>query len=63
MGDEIGGNCWLTTGDITDTWSSMSNIGFAQAGHEQFAGPGHWNDPDMLVVGMVGWGNLHPTRL
>ena len=28
-----------------------------------FAGPGHWNDPDMLVVGDVGWGNLHPTHL
>ncbi|MBM3434889.1 MAG: alpha-galactosidase, partial [Bacteroidetes bacterium] len=27
-------------------------------------GPGHWNDPDMLVVGWVGWGpNLHPTKL
>src|SRR5262249_21260321 len=30
----------------------------------KFAGPGHWNDPDMLVVGKVGWGpRLHPTRL
>ena len=37
---------------------------FSQAGHKKYAGPGHWNDPDMLVVGMVGWGeNLHPTRL
>jgi alpha-galactosidase len=62
-GAEVGGNSWRTTGDITDTWSSMAKIGFAQAGHEQYAGPGHWNDPDMLVVGMVGWGNLHPTRL
>jgi alpha-galactosidase len=63
-GAEVGGNCWRTTGDITDTWDSMANkIGFAQAGHEQFAGPGHWNDPDMLVVGMVGWGKLHPTKL
>jgi len=42
----------------------MSGIGFSQAGHEKFAGPGHWNDPDMLVVGYVGWGpSLHPTRL
>jgi alpha-galactosidase len=42
----------------------MSGIGFTQAGHESFAGPGHWNDPDMLVVGKVGWGpNLRPTRL
>ena len=41
----------------------MENIGFKQAGKEQYAGPGHFNDPDMLVVGKVGWGNLHPTRL
>jgi alpha-galactosidase len=62
-GGEVGGNCWRTTGDITDTWGSMAGIGFKQNGHEKFAGPGHWNDPDMLVVGMVGWGNLHPTNL
>ena len=31
-GAEVGGNCWRTTGDITDTWSSMSRIGFGQAG-------------------------------
>lgn len=63
-GDEVGGNLWRTTGDITDTWPSMSGIGFAQYGHEKFAGPGHWNDPDMLVVGKVGWGpNIHDTRL
>jgi alpha-galactosidase len=63
-GDSVGGNSWRTTGDITDTWDSLSRIGFAQAGHEKFAGPGHWNDPDMLIVGHVGWGpSLHPTRL
>lgn len=63
-GESVGGNCWRTTGDITDTWQSMSEIGFSQNGHEKFAGPGHWNDPDMLVVGRVGWGpELHPTRL
>ncbi len=63
-GAEVGGNCWRTTGDITDSWSSMSGIGFGQAGHERYAGPGHWNDPDMLVVGKVGWGpSLHRTKL
>ncbi|MDP4289764.1 MAG: NPCBM/NEW2 domain-containing protein [Bacteroidota bacterium] len=63
-GEKTGGNSWRTTGDITDTWSSMSGIGFNQNGHELYAGPGHWNDPDMLVVGMVGWGpKLHPSRL
>jgi alpha-galactosidase len=63
-GAEVGGNCWRTTGDITDTWSSMAGIGFGQAGHEKFAGPGHWNDPDMLVVGYVGWSaRVRPSRL
>lgn len=63
-GQEVGGNCWRTTGDITDTWGSMSSIGFSQDQCSPYAKPGHWNDPDMLVVGQVGWGpNLHPTRL
>jgi len=62
-GDKVGGQCWRTTGDITDTWDSMSRIANAQDGLEPFAQPGNWNDPDMLIVGMVGWGHLHPTRL
>ncbi|MEK7766585.1 MAG: putative Ig domain-containing protein, partial [bacterium] len=63
-GASVGGNLWRTTGDITDTWHSLEEIGFGQAGHEAHAGPGRWNDPDMLVVGRVGWGpSLHPTRL
>ena len=63
-GADVGGNSWRTTGDITDTWESMTEIGFSQAGHELYAKPGNWNDPDMLVVGKVGWGpQLHPTKL
>ena len=63
-GGSVGGNSWRTTGDIVDTWESMSEIGFNQAGHELYAKPGNWNDPDMLVVGKVGWGpELHQTRL
>ena len=41
----------------------MSKKGFGQDKWEPFAGPGHWNDPDMLVVGHVGWGKPHPTGL
>lgn len=62
-GDSVGGNCWRTTGDITDTWRSMSKIGFNQDKAAPYAKPGNWNDPDMLIVGQVGWGHLHPTRL
>ena len=61
-GDTVGGNLWRVTGDITDTWVSMSSIGFQQTGHEKFAGPGHWNDTDMLVVGHLGWGRLEKPR-
>jgi alpha-galactosidase len=61
---ETGGNSARTTGDIRDNWPSMSGIGFNQAGEERYAGPGYFNDPDMLVVGKVGWGpELHATHL
>ena len=62
-GGSVNGNCWRTTGDIVDTWRSMSNIGFRQDKAAPYAKPGNWNDPDMLIVGQVGWGNTHPTRL
>lgn len=63
-GASLGGNVWRTTGDIRDNWANMSKIGFNQAGLESYAGPGNWNDPDMLVVGYVGWSkNLRPTYL
>jgi alpha-galactosidase len=45
------GNLWRTTGDISDNYDRMSLIGFGQNGLEKFAGPGHWNDPDMLEIG------------
>ncbi len=53
-GPSVGGNLWRTTGDITDRYGAMAEIGFNQNGLEKFAGPGHWNDPDMLEVGNGG---------
>ena len=53
-GASVGGNLWRTTGDIRDAWQSMASIGFNQNGREKYAGPGHWNDPDMLEVGNGG---------
>jgi len=50
-GVSVGGNSWRTTGDISDNYERMTDIGFGQAGLAKFAGPGHWNDPDMLEVG------------
>ena len=48
---EVGGNMWRTTGDINPSFDRISLIGREQAGLAKYAGPGHWNDPDMLEVG------------
>jgi alpha-galactosidase len=49
---QLGGNLWRTSGDIEATYNSIIALGFAQnPGLEPYAGPGHWNDPDMLEVG------------
>ncbi len=53
-GASLSGNLWRTTGDIKDRYDSMAYLGFGQNGLERFAGPGHWNDPDMLEVGNGG---------
>jgi alpha-galactosidase len=50
-GPQVGGNLWRTTGDIRDSWESMTKIGFAQSDLAPYAAPGHWNDPDMLEIG------------
>jgi len=62
-GGSVGGNSWRTTNDITDTWASVKNIVLDQDKSAAYAKPGNWNDPDMLVVGHVGWGNPHPSKL
>lgn len=55
----IGAHMWRTTPDIFDTWDSIVEVGFStQADLHSFAGPGRWNDPDMLVVGMYGKGHV-----
>jgi alpha-galactosidase len=55
------GNLWRTTGDIHDCWdckteyeSGLVLLLDKNAALESFAGPGHWNDPDMLEVGNGG---------
>ncbi len=50
-GPEVGATMWRTTDDIDDSYWRMITIGFSQAGLSKYAGPGHWNDPDMLEVG------------
>jgi alpha-galactosidase len=45
------GNLWRTTGDISDNWGRMLSIIHANQTHAAVAGPGRWNDPDMLEIG------------
>jgi alpha-galactosidase len=66
-GKEVGGNLWRTTGDIQDRWEGKKewspgdccsygvvDIVDLEAELFSYAGPGHWNDPDMLEVGNGG---------
>lgn len=50
-GPSVGASMWRTTGDISDSYARMTQIGFSQAGLAGYAGSGHWNDPDMLEIG------------
>ncbi len=63
----VGGHMWRTTGDIWDAWENgqesyhygIDSIGFDQQRDlDVYAGPGGWNDPDMLVVGLHGKGSI-----
>jgi alpha-galactosidase len=57
-GAEVGGNCWRTTGDLGLERGALLpgfyQIGLANANHYEYAGPGHWNDPDYILLGYVG---------
>jgi len=55
-GESAGGHLWRTTGDLENSWMNLESVGFRQAGREKYAGPGHWNDTDMLIVGKLSWG-------
>ncbi len=60
-GADVGGNCWRTTGDLGlergDLLPGFYQIGLSNARHYENAGPGHWNDPDYILIGTVG--NAH----
>lgn len=62
-GEQVGGHYWRTTPDIIDTWNggpfwygSFKSILKKQTRLYKYAGPGHWNDPDMMTVGNYGKG-------
>lgn len=57
-------NAWRTGGDIRDNWKSLKPRLLTQDKWAPHARPGHWNDPDMMILGVVGWGkDYHPTML
>jgi alpha-galactosidase len=70
-GGQVQGNCWRTTGDLGLARGSrlpgFYQIGLANAQHFEFAKPGQWNDPDYILIGVVGdaasQGVGHPTTL
>jgi alpha-galactosidase len=60
-GAEVGGHSWRTTGDLglekNERLPGFYAIGFKNAEHAEYAGPGRWNDPDYILIGYVG--NAH----
>lgn len=57
-------NLYRTGSDIRDSWISIYSSAFSLDDWAPYGGPGHWNDPDMLVVGNIACGMaIHPTRL
>lgn len=55
---------WRSGSDTENSWGSVIANGFTQDRWRHLTGPGHWNDPDMMLLGWVGWGEKqHPTAL
>jgi alpha-galactosidase len=57
------GQLWRTAGDITDNWARLLEIIDTNEESARFAGPGKWNDPDMLVVGCGDVADLQQGRV
>ena len=72
-GAKVNGTYWRISGDLVDAWDkaelgtsthkTVSDVGFNMEKCSPYSNPGHYNDPDMLVIGTVGWGKPRPTRL
>jgi alpha-galactosidase len=56
-------NSTRKSADLQDNWESFKDIAFSQDSWAALTKPGHFDDPDMLVLGMIGWGEPRPTRL
>lgn len=57
-------NAYRTGPDIRDSWTGLYTSAFIIDDWAPYGGPGHWNDPDMMILGKVTTGSdLHPSRL
>lgn len=57
-------NMYRTGPDIRDSWHGLYQTTFTLDKWAPYGGPGHWNDPDMMILGNVTTGaEMHPTRL
>lgn len=62
-GAKAGGQSWRTTGDVFDTWRSISGSIARQKPLWHYSAPGAWNDPDMLCVGPMRYSKASGCRL
>jgi alpha-galactosidase len=53
-GEEVGGHCWRTAGDLGFELTNYHNVASRNSEFHSYARPGAWNDPDYLLLGMVG---------
>ncbi len=53
-GEEVGGHCWRTAGDLGFELTGYHDVARRNAAHHPYAHPGAWNDPDYLQIGHVG---------
>ena len=62
-GNLVHGQSWRTTGDVFDTWPSISGAIERQKRLFPYSKPGAWNDPDMLCIGKMTWNGFAGSRL
>lgn len=53
-GAEVGGHCWRTAGDLGFELNRVTEVAIANAAHRAWNGPGSWNDPDYIQIGLIG---------
>jgi alpha-galactosidase len=61
-GAEMKAQLWRTSGDLEDTWPSMTKMIDVSAKWHSFAKPGNWNDLDMMLLGTLGWDEHKKNR-